>query len=204
MSSIINTIYKNLVIRYPVIILIFLMTILGFFAMHIKNFELDASADSLILEDDKDLKIFRKITNRYNTKDFVIITFKPNGELFSTNTFQVIKNLKNELESLENVHEVITLIDLPLLKAANVPLKKLDANKIKKITDPDINIEIAKNEILNSPIFKNLIVSEDGQLTSLIVNLKRDAQFVELIKKRNELRAKEKLKVGEERELKKF
>ena len=203
MSSIINTIYKNLVIRYPVIILIFLMTILGFFAMHIKNFELDASADSLILEDDKDLKIFRKITNRYNTKDFVIITFKPNGELFSTNTFQVIKNLKNELESLENVHEVITLIDLPLLKAANVPLKKLDANKIKKITDPDINIEIAKNEILNSPIFKNLIVSEDGQLTSLIVNLKRDAQFVELIKKRNELRAKEKLKVGEERELKK-
>ena len=75
MSSIINTIYKNLVIRYPVIILIFLMTILGFFAMHIKNFELDASADSLILEDDKDLKIFRKITNRYNTKDFVIITF---------------------------------------------------------------------------------------------------------------------------------
>ena len=158
MSSIINTIYKNLVIRYPVIILIFLMTILGFFAMHIKNFELDASADSLILEDDKDLKIFRKITNRYNTKDFVIITFKPNGELFSTNTFKVIKNLKNELESLENVHEVITLIDLPLLKAANVPLKKLDANKIKKITDPDINIEIAKNEILNSPIFKNLIV----------------------------------------------
>ena len=83
MSSVINKIYQNLVIRYPMVIIFFLLLILGFFTLHAKNFELDASADSLILEDDKDLKIFRKITSRYNTKDFVIITYKPNEDLFS-------------------------------------------------------------------------------------------------------------------------
>ena len=123
MASLINKIYENLVIRYPVIIIVFLLLILGFFSLHIKNFELDASADSLILEDDEDLKIFRKIMSRYDSKDFVIITYKPNQDLFSNVTFQNIKKIKNKLEDLDNVHDVITLIDLPLLKAANVPLK---------------------------------------------------------------------------------
>ena len=193
MSSLINKVYQNLVIRYPIGIIIFLVLILGFFSIHAKNFELDASTDSLILENDKDLKIFRQITNRYDTKDFVIITYKPNENLFSENSFKNIKNLKTSLENLENVHEVITLIDLPLLKAANVPLKKLNQDKIKRITDVGIDINLAKKEIVESPIYKNLIVSEDGQLTSLIVNLKRDEQFIELLRKRNDLRAKEKL-----------
>ena len=202
MSSIISKIYKNLVIRYPMVVIFFLLLILGFFTLHAKNFELDASADSLILEDDKDLKIFRKIISRYDIKNFVIITYKPNEDLFSTGSFENIKNLKNKLESLENVHDVITLIDLPLLKTANVPLKRLSEDKIKRITDPNIDINLAKKEIIESPIFKNLIVSEDGQLTSLIVNLKRDEQFIELLRKRNDLRAKEKLKIEEENELK--
>ena len=204
MSSLINKVYQNLVIRYPIGIIIFLVLILGFFSIHARNFELDASADSLILEDDKDLKIFRKIINRYDTKDFVIITYKPNEDLFSENSFKNIKNLKTSLENLENVDEVITLIDLPLLKIANVPLKKLNQDKIKRITDVGIDINLAKKEIIESPIFKNLIVSEDGQLTSLIVNLKRDEQFIELLRKRNDLRAKEKLKTEEEEELKKI
>ena len=204
MSSLINKVYQNLVIRYPIGIIIFLVLILGFFSIHARNFELDASADSLILEDDKDLKIFRKIINRYDTKDFVIITYKPNEDLFSENSFKNIKNLKTSLENLENVDEVITLIDLPLLKVANVPLKKLNQDKIKRITDVGIDINLAKKEIIESPIFKNLIVSEDGQLTSLIVNLKRDEQFIELLRKKNDLRAKEKLKTEEEEELKKI
>ena len=188
MTEFINRIYKNIVIKHPIFIIFFLIFVLGFFSLHIKNFELDASADSLILEDDQDLKIYRKIINKYDTKKFVIITYKPNEDLFSQNSFQNIKNLKTKLTNLENVHEVITLIDLPLLKTLNVPLTQLSEDKIKRITDPSIDIDLAKKEILESPIFKNLIVSEDGQLTSLIVNLKRDEQFNNLLKKRNDLR----------------
>ena len=202
MSGLINNIYQKIIIKNPLLIISFLILILGFFSFHAKNFELDASADSLILEEDKDLKTFREITKRYDTKDFVIITYEPNEDLFSTNTFKNIKDLKNKLEGLGNVHEVISLIDLPLLKSANVPLKKLSGDKIKRIIDSDIDITSAKNEILESPIFKNLIVSEDGKLTSLIVNLKRDEEFIQLLRKRNDLRAKEKLNNEEEEQLK--
>ena len=198
MISLINRIYELLIIKNPLIIISLLLLILGFFSIQAKNFELDASADSLILENDKDLKIFREITKRYDTKDFVIITYKPNEELFSQNVFKNIKELKNKLEESNNVESVITILDLPLLKAANVPLKKLDASKIKTISDPDINIDLAKKEILESPIYKNLIVSEDGKLTSLIVNLKRDEKFIELLRKRNDLQEKKEIKNNEE------
>ena len=132
MSGLINNIYQKIIIKNPLLIISFLILILGFFSFHAKNFELDDSADSLILEEDKDLKTFREITKRYDTKDFVIITYEPNEDLFSTNTFKNIKDLKNKLEGLGNVHEVISLIDLPLLKSANVPLKKLSEDKIKR------------------------------------------------------------------------
>ena len=139
MISLINRIYELLIIKNPLIIISLLLLILGFFSIQAKNFELDASADSLILENDKDLKIFREITKRYDTKDFVIITYKPNEELFSQNVFKNIKELKNKLEESNNVESVITILDLPLLKAANVPLKKLDASKIKTIPIPRSN-----------------------------------------------------------------
>ena len=66
MTEFINRIYKNIVIKHPIFIIFFLIFVLGFFSLHIKNFELDASADSLILEDDQDLKIYRKTKKSKN------------------------------------------------------------------------------------------------------------------------------------------
>ena len=96
MTGLINRIYRSTVIKHPIFIIFFLIFILGFFSLHIKNFELDASADSLILEDDEDLKIFRKIISRYDTKDFVIITYKPNENLFSLNSLSPHKTTAGE------------------------------------------------------------------------------------------------------------
>ena len=109
MSGLINNIYQKIIIKNPLLIISFLILILGFFSFHAKNFELDASADSLILEEDKDLKTFREITKRYDTKDFVIITYEPNEDLFSTNTF---KNIKSKLNTntyyiIKNMDEIV-------------------------------------------------------------------------------------------------
>ena len=43
----------------------------------LKNFNLDASSDALILEGDKDLKYLREINERYGSKDFLFLTYAP-------------------------------------------------------------------------------------------------------------------------------
>ena len=53
--------YDTLVLNKPKSVLVVLLAILVFFGYHTKDFKLDASADSLLLEDDEDLRLFRKI-----------------------------------------------------------------------------------------------------------------------------------------------
>ncbi len=65
--------YDTLVLHNPKSVLVVLLLIAVFFGYHTKDFKLDASADSLLLEGDIDLKVFRKIHERYPSSDLLIV-----------------------------------------------------------------------------------------------------------------------------------
>ena len=77
MKNIISKIYFDNILKFPKRTLIVLIIILSSSSVFISNFKLDASADSLILENDKDLMTYRETTKNYSTNDFVIFTFTP-------------------------------------------------------------------------------------------------------------------------------
>ena len=52
--------YNNYLLGYPKLILFLFLLLLALISTNIPNFKLDASADSLILDDDKDLKLLGK------------------------------------------------------------------------------------------------------------------------------------------------
>ena len=83
MLSIISSLYSKSVLNKPVPVIILLAAVLIAMAWHIKNFKLDASADSLLLENDEDLRIFRETTERYQANDFLFVSFTPKEDLFS-------------------------------------------------------------------------------------------------------------------------
>ncbi|MCD6264575.1 MAG: RND family transporter [Deltaproteobacteria bacterium] len=179
--------YNRIVLGHPKVVLIVLLLALAFFSYHAKDFKLDASSDSLLLENDKDLKIFRESIARYHIKDFLVVTFTPYEDLFSEGSLKILKALRKELRSLERVDSVVTLLDIPLLGAPGVELSKMTEETVKSLEDPGVDIQEAKKEILQSPIYKDLILSSDGQTTGLIIYLKEDTHFSELSKKRNQL-----------------
>ena len=53
------------------------------FGYHTKNFQLDASSDTLLLENDPDLKYLREINSKYGSKDFLVLTYthSPNQDM---------------------------------------------------------------------------------------------------------------------------
>jgi len=179
--------YNRIVLGHPKVVLIVLLLLLSFFSYHAKDFKLDASSDSLLLKDDKDLKIYREIITRYHIKDFLVVTFTPYENLFSESSLKILKALRKELRSLERVDSVTTLLDIPLLGAPGVELSKMKEETVKSLEDAGVDIQEAKKEILESPIYKNLVLSPDGQTTGLIIYLKEDTHFSELTKKRNQL-----------------
>ena len=184
-----SNLYKNLVIERPRFTLFTLVLLLAIFGYFSKNFQLDASSDTLLLENDPDLKYLREVNNNYNTKDFLVLTYShapnENYNFKSENTIKNLELLKNSLENLDWVDSVITVLDVPLLKNNDDPLSERIRN-FKTLSSPDVDLERGFDEIINSPIYKNFVISEDGQTSGILVYIKPDEKLAELIKTKND------------------
>ena len=183
--------YQNIVIEKPKLILTLLILCLIGFGYYTKDFKLDASSDTLLIENDPDLKYLREVTNRYGAKEFLILTYAPNEKLISDNSINNLLSLKYKIQSLKWVHSVITLLDIPLLTSTDQTLTEKLQN-FSTLKSEGIDRSKGFNEILNSPVFRNFVISEDGTTTGIIVNIKEDKKLKELIIKNN--RYKQKIK----------
>lgn len=186
MINLIKICYRSVVLNHPVFTIFLLMLVFGFFVSHAKDFKLDASADALLLENDEDLKIFRDLNERYAIKDFLFVTFTPNLDLFSDSSLHIIASLRDELKQLELTDSIVTLLDVPLVKQIKGSLSEV-TNNYRTLESDDVDKVKAKAELLSSPIYKELIISLDGNTTALQVNLKGNNTFRELLHKRNAL-----------------
>ena len=183
--------YQNLVIEHPAISLGLLFLLAAFFALQGPNFKLDASAESIVLENDQDLRYYRSIREVYGSDDFLIMTYTPHEDLLSPSSLSALKSLRDDLAQLERVKTVITILDVPLLNSPRVSISELtDDTKINTLETPGVDKELARKEFLESPIYQNNLVSLDGRTTALQVNFKRDEKYSALLQTRNQLREK--------------
>jgi uncharacterized protein len=174
-------IYKKLVIDFSKITLFFLVILVGFSFYHAKNFNLDASSDALLLEGDPDLKYLREVNNTYGSKDFLFLTYTPVSSFIEKETVLNLQLLKSKIEQLTWVDSVITVIDVPLLKSTDENLMERLKN-YKTLAYPEIDRKRGFDEIINSPIYKNYVISEDGKTSGIVVYLKKDERLSEFIK----------------------
>ena len=175
--------YQNIVLKKPKAIFILLIVALLGFGYFSKNFRLDASSDTLLIEGDPDLKYLQEVTERYGAKEFLVLTYTPKEAMTSESSMNNLLSLKYKIQSLDWVHSVITLLDIPLLRSSDNTL----AERLKNFSTlkiEGIDKERGFNEILNSPVFRNFVISEDGKTTGIIVNLKKDEGLKELKNKK--------------------
>ena len=163
-----------------------MLALLVFFGFWIKDFRLDASSDSLVLEHDDDLRYARSVARRYGSEEFVVVTYTPSEDLLSPASLDRLKSLRDELSGIERVSSVTTLLDVPLLRNPPVPLTDVRRN-LKTLEDPDAEIELARAEFLTSPIYRDLLVSRDLSSSALQVTFRLDEEHDRLSERRSEL-----------------
>ncbi|MBT7236487.1 MAG: MMPL family transporter [Gammaproteobacteria bacterium] len=172
--------YFYSILKNPKRMLLIMFVIMIGIGSYTTNFKLDASADSLILENDSDLLTYKDTIQRYSTKDFIVMTYTPKqGEIFDKNHLLLIKRLKEKLLSIKNISSVVSIVDVPLVQSSETSLTEM-INNVPTILSKDIDIGKAENEILASPIYKNLIISSDGTTTALQINLKSNENLIAL------------------------
>ncbi len=182
--------YKKAILERPIITLVMICALILLAGFYSTDFKLDASADSLVLEHDEDLRYYRSIRARYGSDDFLVITYTPENDLFSSETLKNLRMLRDDLLKIENVETVVSILDVPLINSPKISLTEIE-DKVRTLEDPDTDIELARREFLESPLYQNLIISPDGKTTALQVILRWDETFYSLVKKRDILREKQ-------------
>ena len=177
--------YSDLVFGNPTIVISFLLLLVVFFAWHAQNFRLDASADSLLLADDPDLEFSRQINTRYGVRDSVLVAYTPEGDLFARDELSRLDELRNDLLAIARVESVDSILNVPLF--GDTPLTAISEDYLT-IMDEEQDLALAREEIINSPVFRNALVSPDGETASLLVSFSIDETLQTLVNRRTELR----------------
>ncbi|MDO3381936.1 efflux RND transporter permease subunit [Gilvimarinus algae] len=187
--NVLTSAYDALITRYPRWTIAALLALTVIAALGLPNFKLDASADSLTLESDQSLDYFREINKRYQSGDFLVVTYTPKAPMFSDESLDTLKQLQDELASVDGVNSVNSILTVPLLYS---PIRSLaeQQESTRTLLTPGVDPQMARQEFLESPIYRDTLLSDDGQTTALQLNLRVDNRYIELVRERDALRAK--------------
>ncbi len=163
--------------------------VVGFFATWVDDFQLDASSDSLLLEGDQDLRFYKDIKARYGDDEFLVVTYQPEKDLFAAETLSHLKKLRDELSNLDTIDSVVSILDVPLLKSPPKSLSDLEED-VPNLLSPGTDKNLAKQELLTSKLYRNLLISSDGKTTAMQLNMVLDKELKSLIEARDVLREK--------------
>ncbi|MEJ2101321.1 MAG: MMPL family transporter [Desulfobacterales bacterium] len=182
--------YDRVILAHPAIVIVCLLAVVSFLGYKVKDFKLDASTDTLIIETDQDLRYSRMISARYGGYDYLLVTYSPRADLFSDESLSNLTRLRDELKQLDTVLSVTSILDAPLLESPPVPVKEL-VSHIQTLESPTVDRKLARIEFKDSPLYRNLLVSPDLKTTGLQVKFKADEDYQELLARRDGLREKQ-------------
>lgn len=182
--------YQKLILKYPLTVLILSFIGIMTFGFNISKLEIDASAETLLLDNDKDLLFLRTLEKRFKSDDVLIVAYAPKEPLLSDKSLKRLKVLSDDLNQLPMIESIDSLLTVPLLYS---PLKDMTSllNETYTLQTHDINRTLAKHEFLTSPLYKDSLVNKDFTISSVVIHLKKDTRYITLLEKRKQLRAKQ-------------
>jgi predicted RND superfamily exporter protein len=190
MSERLLEIYEKLILRRPVVAILAMTLIAVFMAFGLVGLKLDASLDSLTLENDNALAEYRESVQRYGGSDFLVVTYKPHkGDLFDDENLNTLKKINDELRGIEGIGEVTSILDVPLLYSPKIKVEALKEAP-RTLLQPDVDRDLVRQEFLTSPVYRDLVLSPDAKTTIVLVEMTLDKRYQKLVKQRDTLRIK--------------
>lgn len=187
MTDRLRVFYDHLVLDRPWVVLAFLAAVVAAMVTQAGNFRLDASSDSLLLENDEDLRYYRKVLEQYGTRDFLFVTYNPDAPMLDPAMLEGLEALREDLLAVPAVEDVVTILDVPLLNSPPIDFTEL-GDTTRTLRDADTDQELAQRELTTSPFYSDMLMSKDGETTALAAYLKADTVGNELLGERTRLR----------------
>ena len=135
----------------------------------IDKFRFDASSETLVLEDDLSYELYEEMNDRFSSSEFLVVALI-DQDIFSNQGLINLRKLEAKLEDVINVSNVISILDAPLFEQPKLSLVKSATNDKYLLVD-DLNLISAKQELIESPLFNQLIINNLGTAVAMQINL---------------------------------
>ena len=176
------SIFFNFLYNFRRLSLLSILLVVALLSFGIKNFKFDASSDTLVLENDTLFEQYEQTNEKFGESEFLVVAVDNKGSEFNYKFLEKISNLQEKLGALPEVTSALSILDAPLLQQPRVPLLKTD-NNIKYFLKDDLNLSSSLDELINSPIFSNLIVNDAGNVFAIQLNLDEEYEFGAAVKR---------------------
>ena len=170
----------RMLVSAPKLSLALALILCAFLCAFAPKLAIDASTQTLLLENDKDLELWRDITKRYKIPNTLVIAYTPNSDLLSQSSISTLAALSKDLAQIKGVKSVFSMLDAPLLLSSGLKFSDL-LGTIPTLKDSNASKEAIKAEFLNSPFYKNSLVSSDFKTTALLLTLEPNSRYNEFI-----------------------
>ncbi len=154
-----------------VVVGVILTVILGWQA---RNFTVDASADTLLMKDNRDYLLTQLADQKFSPDEFILVAYKPKSEtLFSGEVLQRVVDISGELEKIERVATVRSITNVPFFGVAKDIGTELDPAGLTWQRNR-FSAESMKNILTNHPLYEGLLVN--AEQTALAMQVVFEAQ----------------------------
>ena len=144
----------------------------------IKNFRIDASSDTLVAQNDDDYIYYNKYNKIFKSENFLVLAIKIKN-LPDNDFLENIESISSKIDELDQVSQVFSILDAPILFQNNTSLTTLDPNKIENLRNTDLEIQKVLQEFINNPIYVDQIISKNADVFSIIIYLKENKKLLD-------------------------
>ncbi len=182
--------YDAVVLQRPIATLLAVGLFVAMLAAFVPRFQLDASSQTLVMEGDEAVTFYRAVRARYESDDFLVVTYTPDEALFTEPALTRLEALRDALEELPHIAAVTTLLDVPVLDGLDASLTELPTEpEALTCNGPDRAQDCRR--LLDSDLYRNLLVSPDGRTSGIRVEFDQDETYRAMQRERDQLRIKE-------------
>lgn len=163
---------------WPYLICVIFIFLISALAWQAKYFEIDASADTLLVDNNKHYILSQLADQRYGSEEFILIAFKPNNTaLFSASNLNTLVDIADKIEQLPRVKQVNSIANMPIFSAADnvsADVANLTWEK-QKFDEQTLSLSLKKH-----PLYEGLLINQAQTALSLqvVFNSQADIEAV--------------------------
>ncbi|PID39454.1 MAG: hypothetical protein CR984_06945 [Proteobacteria bacterium] len=159
------------VLKHKVIVLILILAVVAAFVSRIPKLHFITSFESFFVEDDAEIIIYNQFKEAFgNDKTLYALVEPKQGPMFTLENMEILKKLTADLEdSIPYLDEVTSVANAEFIEGRDNTLVVHDL--MEDVPQTEAALMAVKQKLLDRPIYRNSIVSPDGEKTGILIKL---------------------------------